>query len=294
MASVAPPRARLGELLRLARRAARVDQASAAQHAGISQGNMSKIENGARLPTVEVLQALATYYRMPDNDLERACGLREECVAHKRRPGVRLVSHTAPHFRRVAEFEGEATTIFGRFNVIVPGLLQTEAYAKTLFQLAGRTNIAEMAAARRRRQETLFDGPNPPLCLFILHEACLRTTMGQPEMAMEQLQHLLDLTERNITIAALPYAAPVSPTSFDIWVYRFPEGGRRPCAVVEHEGNTLVIDSPAELSAYEQRLHLAMLGALDPVDSRLFIQGVLDSLREQQSRTSHSSERFSP
>jgi transcriptional regulator with XRE-family HTH domain len=279
VASTLPPRARLGLLLKRARTAAQIRQAVAATHAGVAQGTLSKIEDGRSLPSEDQVRALIGLYGIDAERTEQALALREECAAHKRRPGVRLVPHTAPHFQRVADFEGEALSISGRFNLIIPGLLQTEGYAKTLFELSDRKNISEMVAARLHRQINVLSGPRPPMCTFVLHEACLHNTLGRPEIVAQQLEHLLALGERDVTLAVLPYTAAVSPTSYDIWLYRFPEGGRRPCAVVEYETGTLVIDSAAELRAYEQRLHLSMLGALHPLDSRQLIQKVLDSLR---------------
>lgn len=272
----------LGALLRRGRERAGLTQSAAAQLVGSTQASISKLEDGRRprCPPKALVDGLVEAYGLQSEEAGQAHTLRELWADASQRPGVRLVSHVAAHFRPVLDLEGAASEIRGRFASIIPGLLQTPEYAGLLFELAAHNNVADMLAGRQKRQQEVLEGERPPTCAFILSESALRTTMGRPDVLRGQLQHLLELSARpNVTIAVLPADAPVTPISYNFWMYRFPEdSGRRPCVVVEHGTGTLIIDRSSEWLAYDSRFTLSSFGSLDQVHSRTFIEGMQASL----------------
>lgn len=103
------------------------------------------------------------------------------------------------------EVEREATTLRAFELALVPGLLQTEAYARAVLSTWGHDpeEKEELVAGRMHRQKVL-SGDKPPHCTFVLDETALRR--GTPEIMRDQLRRLLDLGERS-TIHVVPLGA---------------------------------------------------------------------------------------
>ncbi len=114
-------------------------------------------------------------------------------------------------FRPFAAYEEVASSLRTFEHTLVPGLLQTEAYARAV--LATVPNIAagdldERVAARLARQ-AILDRDDPPLLWAVLDEAVLHRPIGDDAKVMrEQLFHLAEMAaRRNVTIEVIPYSA---------------------------------------------------------------------------------------
>ncbi|MGW4641392.1 helix-turn-helix domain-containing protein [Sphaerisporangium sp. NPDC004334] len=119
--------------------------------------------------------------------------------------------HKAPeHFRPWLEEEQDATALHGWEPVLVPGLLQTEAYARELFAAEpgiGTDEIDERLASRMQRQ-TVLDRDDAPFVVALIDEAVLYRPIGTAEVRKEQLTHLLEVAQRpQVTIQIVPRAA---------------------------------------------------------------------------------------
>ncbi|MFS1298151.1 DUF5753 domain-containing protein [Streptosporangium longisporum] len=82
--------------------------------------------------------------------------------------------------------------------LLVPGLLQTESYARHLFANGPRATpdeVEERVQARMRRQRIL-DKEDPPMLLVLIDEGVLRRRVNGPEVMREQLGHLLEVAQR--------------------------------------------------------------------------------------------------
>jgi Domain of unknown function (DUF5753) len=92
----------------------------------------------------------------------------------------------------------------------VPGLLQTEEYARAVVSTRPNTSddqIEELVAARIQRQEVL-GREESPLLWTLIDEAALYREVGTPGIMNNQLRHLADLSRRpNVTIQVVPYSA---------------------------------------------------------------------------------------
>ncbi|MFJ9030788.1 helix-turn-helix domain-containing protein [Streptomyces sp. NPDC102274] len=113
-------------------------------------------------------------------------------------------------FRRVMELELRARLIQEYTGQIVPGLVQTEPYARALFELhnprATPDEIQELVTARMSRQALLRADPAPDF-FAILDEAVLRRSYGGPAIMRAQLEQLLDLTLTPTSVVQiLPFA----------------------------------------------------------------------------------------
>jgi len=99
------------------------------------------------------------------------------------------------------EIEEQATQLLSFEPSIVPGLLQTESYARNVLSTEGEV------AARLTRQKIL-DDDNPPILVALLDESVLQRKVGDAAVMYGQLMHLAELAQRShIRIHILPLAA---------------------------------------------------------------------------------------
>ncbi|MFF5128991.1 Scr1 family TA system antitoxin-like transcriptional regulator [Streptomyces syringium] len=114
-------------------------------------------------------------------------------------------------FRKYKEYEAKATAVHKYLAHSVPGLLQTEAYARELMSHAlpwcTAAEIEEKVAARLARRYVLAK-PVPPLLWVVLDEAAIRRPVGGPSIMCEQLAYLLEASAApNIEVQVLPFVA---------------------------------------------------------------------------------------
>lgn len=113
-------------------------------------------------------------------------------------------------FEHRAQMDAECVAMREYQRHVIPGLLQTENYARALFATEpDKDEIEDRVRARLSRQQRFFSPGNPPLYVALLEESCLRTVIGGAEVMREQCAHLLAAGERdNIRIQVVPAARP--------------------------------------------------------------------------------------
>lgn len=106
--------------------------------------------------------------------------------------------------------EAQARRLRSFEPLVVPGLLQTEAYARAILSTrmgATREELDEAVAGRLERQRIL-DRKHPPELWVILDEAVLRRPVGGPDVTQDQLVRLVEAGQRpNIAIQVIPFGA---------------------------------------------------------------------------------------
>jgi transcriptional regulator with XRE-family HTH domain len=160
-----------------------------------SKHTVASVELGRRMPDpVFVERAEEVFGRT--GALQKAAGCLE------RQPGL------AAWFRRWARLEATAITLYTYECRMVPGLLQTEAYARALFanQLPPLDDgqIENRWAARAERQRLLRERPNTAFS-FILEEHLFLRCLGGGEVTRELMDHLQEMAElRNVEVQIMP------------------------------------------------------------------------------------------
>ncbi|KKJ95838.1 helix-turn-helix transcriptional regulator [Micromonospora sp. HK10] len=114
-------------------------------------------------------------------------------------------------FRPWADIEREASGLRWYESAVLPGLLQTPAYARAVLTSGPlNENANAYLEARLRRQSAVFDRTRPPLLVFVIDEAALRR--GPDELMRPQLDHLIDLAQRqHVMVHVLPLRAGLHP-----------------------------------------------------------------------------------
>jgi transcriptional regulator with XRE-family HTH domain len=208
--SPAVARRRLRLALRRAREANGLTQGEVAKRLDWSLSKVNRIESGEVTISSTDLQAMLRLFDITDTD--RIAQLTADARTSRRRgwwdePAYR--QHLTPPTIQMLQFETEATAIRAFQPVLVPGLLQTRAYAEFQMNVWSSDLSAEVRAARldirMRRHEHVFVRPDPPAYFVILDESVLFRVFGGARVMAEQLQQLLTYASRpEISIRVVP------------------------------------------------------------------------------------------
>jgi transcriptional regulator with XRE-family HTH domain len=192
----ANPVAFFGAELRRARLAARLSHEQLGQRIGFSGAQVGKVEIAERTPTDDF--AKGCDQALPDSG---RLFTRMYALTHRWDYGV------PSWFAAWVDIEGRASSLCWWEPMLVPGLLQTEDYARALFEawrLADGEDLDQLVQGRMERQ-SILERPEPPSLWAIMDEAALRRCIGDEGIMYDQLMHLVDMATRpKITIQVMP------------------------------------------------------------------------------------------
>jgi transcriptional regulator with XRE-family HTH domain len=243
-----------------------------------SLSKLIRIENGTVAISVSDLRSLLAYYGI--HDAQRVDPLLDLARAAKRRmwwDEYRAELHTA--LLTFVGFESEATDI-GTFQpILLPGLVQTEAYTRAL-QRGLRPDLDEKQIDRRvefrmRRQAELFKREDPPRFLAVLDESVLlRRPDPDARLMREQLKHLIEFAQQPYaTIQVMPFAAGVHrgwDGNFTLMGFGSADDGVF-YAQNNPSGDVLLWEEQAVAERFWQLLQTLTNRALSPTESIEFI-----------------------
>lgn len=184
-----------GAVVQAFRKRAGLTQEQFAPLVGYSVPTVASIEQGRRFPP-------DAFVERAEEVLDAFGAIRGAAKHLSRQPGL------ASWFRRWAELEAKALSLYTYECRLVPGLLQTEAYALRLFteQLPplDDAQIDANMVKRLERQALLTERPNTSYS-FIIEEHVLLRQLGGPELTREQLDHLIEVAQlRNVEVQIMP------------------------------------------------------------------------------------------
>ncbi|HET7016642.1 MAG TPA: helix-turn-helix transcriptional regulator [Streptosporangiaceae bacterium] len=196
------PRAVFGAMLRHYRMRAGLTQDQVGSLAHVSGKLISAYENGWRVPTRPTTGDIDSVGELNTHGaLTELWDQFEEGMNYQAFPDW---------FQDWPEKEAMAATLRGFEPLLVPGLLQTDEYARALFGTQiGTTEdeIDELVAARLKRQEVLTK-PNPPTLWIILDEWVLRRPVGGRHVMLEQVTRLIEAAQQpNVVFEVIPAEA---------------------------------------------------------------------------------------
>ncbi|MEV0090247.1 helix-turn-helix transcriptional regulator [Streptomyces sp. NPDC050738] len=176
------------------------------------------------------------------------------------------------------EYEQDAVTLLWYEIQVVPGLLQTEQYARAVFECryppVEDETVDDWVAARMARQK-VWERRQPPRANFVLEEAVLRRPLGGREVMRDQIRALRDLSElpcmgvQIMPMDCVPHAALDGP----MVLLETPDHDN--LAYVEGQRISQLIDDPDEVSIYQQKYGMLRSQALSPWESTLLLDGLL-------------------
>ncbi|MBZ6196222.1 helix-turn-helix domain-containing protein [Streptomyces olivaceus] len=253
-----------GRQLKLLRIRAGLERTEFGKRMGYSADTVASIEQGRRIPQAQFIEKA--------DEVLGAGGvlnaLKEE-VGRAQYPAF---------FRDMARLEARATALSVYAVYAVPGLLQTEDYARAIFHmqrpLLDDEMIEQRFEARMVRQEVLRRRP-APLMSFVIEEAVLRRPIGGPSVMRETLgQILVTSRSRNVEVQVMPIdrednAALSGPFSLiDV------DGGQR-LAYAEVQDLSRLYTDTTYVRTLEARYGILRSQALTPSESVAFIEQLM-------------------
>ncbi|MEU4829595.1 helix-turn-helix transcriptional regulator [Streptosporangium sp. NPDC023615] len=182
------PRARFAAEMRRLREAAQLSQTSVAARLGCTRAQVSRLEGGSRTPSKYDAEQLDRLFGSGGST--HFADLRKHIIA---RPGG-----PAWFIGWAEEIEPVALVIRSWDPLLIPGLLQTESYARHIFAKEPRMTPeeAEGRVQARVRRQWILDKDDPPMLLVLIDAGVLRRRVGGAEVMREQLDHLLKMADR--------------------------------------------------------------------------------------------------
>lgn len=270
-----PRSRRLGRELRRLRETKSWTMEDAAKQLGCSTSRVSRIESGEIKPrTGDVLELLLAY----DVSHEGEPGKSLLALARELRQSgwwQRLGALSGRYATFIA-YEAEAAELRNFEPTMIPGLLQTEDYARAVNSVGRETDaeaIEQRVKARLTRQEVLTRKPSPLRLHAILSEATLLFEVGGAEVLRAQLEHVVGLAGRpNITVQVLRFAAGATLADRGGFAILSFERDEPPLGYVETPAGELFLESPREIERLTAVFdHLKTL-AMSPAESIKFIK----------------------
>ncbi|MFE2128762.1 helix-turn-helix domain-containing protein [Streptomyces amritsarensis] len=265
------PRALLGAELRVARERAGMSQAELGEPLFVSGSFIGQLEAGTRRMHIE-------FARQIDDILDANGFFARNC-------GAAAKSKYPDHFAAAAEAEALAKAIREYAPQLIPGLLQTEAYAREVFRAyqptAPESVIDELVENRLARAALLRD-PTTPLLWCVLDEAVLRRAGEDKAVLAEALRHVATLIRSHRIIAqVLPFSAgPHAAMEGSLKLMSFEDAPA--LAYVQGIGMGQLFDDPATVTHHTLAYDLLTASALSPRKSLAMIESVAEDYEHDQ------------
>ncbi|MBF6328804.1 helix-turn-helix domain-containing protein [Nocardia transvalensis] len=211
MAPLSPTVARWELVLRLRelREQRGFDSATFAKRVGFTPANWSHVEKGRRVLTLNSIGPVLDLLDVPDEERAELLGL---LSASKERGWWAASSALiGPELQRYYGMEYGAESIRSYDSLVIPGLLQTEDYARALISadvMIRPVQVEQLVAVRMRRQARLR-GPDRVDFTAVVGEATLLQQIGGPKVLRGQLEYLADLIEEldTVEVRVIPFTA---------------------------------------------------------------------------------------
>lgn len=274
-------RRRLGEALRKYRNAAGLSLDRVADAMGWDNSKLSRIETAkARMPPQDVAKLLKLYEVTQPDVVTALESLARD--AGKQGWWQTYGDVLALNYKDYLTLETDAESI--HINApLIPGLLQTGAYAREIIAAVAITRtpeeVAALAEVRKTRQAILTTRAGGPLKLWaVIHEAALHQRFAaHPTLMRDQLRHLLDMTDLpNITIQVMPVIATAHPGMLGLFeVVRFPPPW--PTVVnLENIRGGYYVEGTDDVKVFETAFDRVVAAALPVDDSRETIKRIME------------------
>ncbi|MGA5116637.1 helix-turn-helix domain-containing protein [Streptomyces pseudogriseolus] len=253
-----------GRQLKLLRLRAGMERTELGKRVGYSADTIASYEQGRRVPQPRFIE-------QADEVLD-AGGL---LVAMKGEVGR---ARYPAFFRDMARLEEEAVSLHVYGALAVPGLLQTEDYARAVFAmrrpLLDEATVEQRVSARLARQEIFARSPLPTLS-FVIEEAVLRRPLGGASTHRGQLEEiLLHGQRRNVEIQVMPTSGSEHCGLGGPFTLIETRDGQR-MAYVEVQRTSRLYNEREEVRDVEEQYGILRAQALTPRESMAFVEGLL-------------------
>ncbi|MDG9705424.1 helix-turn-helix transcriptional regulator [Streptomyces sp. DH37] len=253
-----------GRQLKLLRTRAGLERPDLGSRTGYSPSTIAAFEQGRRIPSPEFIDRADEAV-----DARGVLKAMKEEIAKAQYPAF---------FRDAARLEMDAIEVHVYATLAIPGLLQTEEYARAVFAtrrpLLSEDTVTQRVLARMARQEIFSREPMPTLS-FVIDESVLRRPVGGRPVRQGQLEQLLSHgRRRNVEIQVMPLDCEEHCGLAGPFTLIETREGRR-VAYVEVQRDSRLHTERATVREIEEQYGLLRAQALTPRESLAFIENLL-------------------
>ncbi len=256
-----------GSQLKMWRKRAGVSREQLAEESDYSVDMVSAVERGTRMPPTTMIRAA-----------EGLCG----AGPFLQDAADKIVVNKFPDwFEEYVQYETDAVSLGLYENHVVPGLFQTEAYARAVFlneyPRLDDDEIERRFAARMERQKLLTRTP-PAMISAVIEEVMLHRRIGGREVMRGQVARLVAIAEmRHVEVQVMPTRRE-SHAGLDGPMYLVETSDHLRLAYSEGQKGSVLISDPKEVSALNQRYAMLRSQALTSEDSLSLLKQTLGEL----------------
>lgn len=269
-------RRRLGQELRRLRELKGMTAEEVAERLLVSQSKISRLENGRRSISQRDVRDLCGVYEVEDH---RIVDSLMQMAKDSRQQGWWHSFGDIPYSVYIG-LETDAASLRVYDPQVVPGLLQTRAYAEALITGAlpetTPTDIEKRVQVRVRRQERI-NAPDNPLRLWtVLDESALRRVVGSRHLMRDQLEHLVEQSQLpHVTVQVIPFEMGAHPgLNGQYAILEFPDAADSSVVYIEGVTSDLYLEKANDVQQYSVMYEHLRAQALNVDQSRQLIADI--------------------
>jgi transcriptional regulator with XRE-family HTH domain len=266
----------LGAQLRRLREAADISAEEAGYAIRASRSKISRMENGRVSFKIRDVEDLLTLYRVTD-ELQRSAALALAKQASTPNWWAKYGDILPDWFETYIGLESAAITIRSFEVQFVPGLFQTEDYARAVTRLGHQSATEaeiDLRVALRVKRQDLLTRLDPPRIWAVMDEAVLRRPYGGSAVLRTQLERLAQAADLpHVTLQVVPFArGGHAGASGAFSVLRFAERDLPDVVYIEQLTSALYLDQRVDVEHYLEVVDQLSSEALTPDETRAFIE----------------------
>ncbi|WP_181767456.1 helix-turn-helix domain-containing protein [Streptomyces albidus (ex Kaewkla and Franco 2022)] len=269
-------RRRLGQELRRLRELKGMTAEEVADRLLVSQSKISRLENGRRSISQRDVRDLCGVYEVEDNRIVESL---MQMAKESRQQGWWHAFGDIPYSVYIG-LETDAASLRVYEPQVVPGLLQTRAYAEAVCEgaspEASASDIDKRVQVRMRRQERINDVRHPLRLWAVLDESALRRAVGGRQTMVEQLERLNEVSQLpHVTVQVMPFSMGAHPgVNGQYAILEFPDASDSSVVYLEGVTSDLYLEKAHDVQSYSVMYEHLRAEALNPDQTREFIENV--------------------
>ncbi|KQX11690.1 XRE family transcriptional regulator [Streptomyces sp. Root431] len=266
-------RRRLGQELRKLREAKNMTAEQVAERLLVSQSKISRLENGRRSISQRDVRDLCGVYEVED---ERMVDSLMQMAKDSRQQGWWHAFGDIPYSVYIG-LETDAESLRMYESQIIPGLLQTPAYAEAVISGAmpesTPADIDKRVTVRTRRQERIRDDERPLRLWAVIDEGALHRIVGSRQLMVQQLEHLIEQSHLpHVTVQVIPFEMGAHPgISGQYSILEFPDTSDSSVVYIEGVTSDLYLEKAQDVGKYSVMYEHLRAQALNVDQTREFI-----------------------
>ncbi|MEA5366114.1 helix-turn-helix transcriptional regulator [Amycolatopsis sp., V23-08] len=273
---------RLGAAIRQERSATGISLSEFARTIGMAKSRLSNIENGHAVPKEHELGTILTRLDVTGVRYEEIVGLLDGADAAQW-VATSLADQARQHEAYV-DFEQKAGRIVENGPLLIPGIAQTEGYARAIMSSGGTVppeQISTRVATRLGRRAVISpdERTEPAALVALIGEPAIRRVIGGRAVMLKQLEYLLKISKWDNVEIRITAEEGWGPNLEGAFTLIEPRAAGTPAIVfLETRRSGLILHREEDVAAYRAAVELVVQAAMSPTESAELIASVIDGL----------------